>query len=122
DLPERLTAEMGENVPLVITSDFNRLKEANLILGGSNAPGAVIFPEMLQEVPLVICDISVPMDTHPSVYKMPDVTVIQGGLVRLPLNPDFTIRGLPLEKGTAFACMGETMLLGLTGISEDYSY
>ena len=50
------------------------------------------------------------------------MTVIQGGVVKLPLASDFRIRGIPLEKGNAFACMSETMLLGLTGCTGHYSF
>jgi predicted amino acid dehydrogenase len=71
----------------------------------------------------VICDISVPMNTHPSVIKeCPNVIFLQGGIVKLPYNPDFLINGIPLEKGLSFACMAETMLLGLSGIKGNYSY
>jgi predicted amino acid dehydrogenase len=77
---------------------------------------------MLGEQKVVICDIAVPADAHESVNKdCENVMLIKGGLVKLPLNPDFMVRGIPLEKGEAFACMSETLLLGLSGIHEDYS-
>lgn len=120
---EKLTHEMGQNVPVIMTSDYNSLKEANLIVAASNSVGPVIFPEMLGKGPIVICDIAVPEDTDLTVVKTrDDVTVIKGGIVKLPLNPDFKINGLPLDAGTSFACLAETTLLGLTGITEHYSY
>lgn len=41
--------------------------------------------------------------------------------MKLPLNPDFKVKGICLPDGHAFACMSETLLLGLHGISQDYS-
>ena len=47
---------------------------------------------------------------------------IQGGVVRLPHNPDFRISGIPLPPGHAFACMSETLLMGLEGMKSHGSY
>jgi predicted amino acid dehydrogenase len=121
-LYERFQLELGEKAPVIVTSDYTYLKEANLILGASNAPYPVIFADMLGQHKVVICDIAVPGDVDESVTeKCKNVFLIKGGLVKLPLNPDFTIGGVPLNKGEAFACMSETVLMGLSGINEDYS-
>jgi hypothetical protein len=53
----------------------------------------------------VICDIYVPMSTHQNVI------FLQGGVVKLPYNPEFQINGIPLEKGLGFACVEEAVLL-----------
>ncbi|WP_158647559.1 aminotransferase class III-fold pyridoxal phosphate-dependent enzyme [Actinoplanes sp. ATCC 53533] len=121
-LHDALTAGPGE-APLSIATDLGGLARANLVLAASNSPDPLIFAGMLGPQPVVICDISVPMDTDASVRaRRPDVTVIQGGVVRLPANPDFVIGGIPLEPGLSFACMAETVLLGLEGIRTHYSY
>ncbi len=121
-LHDALSAGAGE-APLRIATDLDGLAGANLVLAASNSPDPLIFAEMLGPQPVVICDISVPMDTDASVReRRPDVTVIQGGVVRLPANPDFVIGGIPLEPGLSFACMAETVLLGLEGIRSHYSY
>ncbi|PKL75877.1 MAG: hypothetical protein CVV27_13145, partial [Candidatus Melainabacteria bacterium HGW-Melainabacteria-1] len=115
--------EMGEDAPLRLATDLKTLRSANLILGASNAPDALIYPELLAEGPGVICDVSVPADTHKSVFSQrPDFRVIQGGVVRLPHNPGFRIGGIPLEDSLCFACMGETLLMGLTGMRSHFSY
>ncbi len=115
--------ELGEAAPIQIATDLHKLKEAQLILAASNAPGALIYPDLLSTGPVVICDISVPLDTHASVLEQcQNVRLIQGGVVRLPLNPDFKIGGIPLEAGLSFACMAETILMGLEGMTEHYSY
>jgi predicted amino acid dehydrogenase len=46
--------------------------------------------------------------------QRPDVLVFQGGVVRLPHNPELFIPGIPLPAGHIFACMAETTLLGLS--------
>jgi len=120
---DNLKNELGEEVPIQITRDLNEIIKANIILSATNSSIPIIFPEMLKEGNIVICDISVPTDTDKSVLKKrDDVEVIKGGVVSLPLNLDFSINGMPLEKGTSFACMAETLLLGLTEITENYSY
>ena len=71
----------------------------------------------------IICDIALPRDVDPSVVReRPDVSVIKGGLVQLPSNPDFSIKGIPLEPGQTYACMAETVLLGLMGVTNHYSF
>jgi len=38
-------------------------------------------------------------------------------VVRLPLDDDFAIGGIPLARGHVYACMAETLLMGLEGLS-----
>lgn len=115
--------ELGEQAPIRLATELSGLRSANLILGASNAPEALIYPDLLGGGPGVICDVSVPADTHISVLEhCPNFRLIQGGIVRLPKNPDFKIGGIPLEKSLSFACMGETLLMGLTGMRSHFSY
>ena len=41
--------------------------------------------------------------------------------MQLPCNEDFSIAGIALPKGHALACMCETLLMGLEGLSSDGS-
>ncbi|WP_437762661.1 aminotransferase class III-fold pyridoxal phosphate-dependent enzyme [Sorangium sp. So ce281] len=121
-LLESLSAEMKDKAPIVMTSDYAMLRQANVIMGATNSAKPVIFPEHLGKGPIVICDIAIPHDVDDSVVReRPDVTVIQGGIVKLPLNPDFKVRGIPLPPGRSFACMAETIILGLSGIKKSPS-
>jgi predicted amino acid dehydrogenase len=64
-----------------------------------------------------------PYDVSETVYtERPDVLVIRGGVIRLPENKDFIIAGLPLDQGHVYACMAETLLMGLEGITTHGSY
>ena len=117
-----LAKELGLAAPITISSSISALKSADLIITASNTAGSLIHPEHLAERPVVICDVALPPDTDPSVSSQrPDVRVIFGGNVRLPRNPDFQVRGVPLPRGHGFACMCETLVLGLSGITTDFS-
>lgn len=103
--------------------DMCALRDCALIVAASNAPEPLIFARHLPDGPVVICDISAPTDVDASVrLERPNTTVIPGGLVRLPSDPDFSICGIPLEPGYSFACMAETMLLGLEDMTGHFSY
>lgn len=119
-----LLKELGEAAPVIVSTDLQSIKHANLILATSNASEPIIYPEMLGSQPAVICDVSVPNDVHASVAaQCPQVDVIRGGLVRLPGNPDVRWSGKNyMGKGVSYACMAETMLLGLSSASAHYSY
>ena len=48
--------------------------------------------------------------------------VLEGGLLRAPLGQSLDLRGVPLEPGAVYGCLAETMILGLAGIREHFSY
>jgi predicted amino acid dehydrogenase len=99
------------------------LRDCSLIVTASNASEPLIHAQHLGSGSVIICDISVPSDVAADVIRdRPDVAIIHGGVVRLPHNPDFVIAGLPLEKGHVYACMAETLLMGLEGINSHGSY
>ena len=107
-------SELGDASPITVTGDLNGLKEADCIVAASNSPQPLIKPEHLKNGPVIIADIATPSDTDPSVEEVrSDVMVIQGGLVAIPNSPNLTVPGVPLENGTLYACMSETLLLGL---------
>lgn len=121
-LYQQVLKELDEDFPIIVTDDISMIKEANLILSSTNTPNAIIYPEVLGKHATVICDIALPFDVDDSVRSMSNVKVIQGGVVKIPNGNDFKIGGIRLPKGTAYACMSETLLLGLAGIKSNYSY
>jgi predicted amino acid dehydrogenase len=105
------------------TADIGELRRCPLVLSASNAAEPLIYPHHLFEGPTVICDISLPPDVDASVaVERPDVRVIRGGVVRLPRDPDFRIAGAPLDPGLVYACLAETLLMGLEGATQHGSY
>lgn len=123
---ERLMAEVQAEVPGVrvrLSDDMHELRRCQLIACASNAPEPLIYPGHLGRGPIAICDISAPSDVDRSVLReRPDVAVFDGGIVQLPRNPDFHIAGLPLKQGHVFACMAETILMGLEETDGHGSY
>ncbi len=111
------------DVRITIAEDIGALRSCSLILSASNTTEPLIYPEHLASGAVVICDISLPYDVSETVYtQRPDVMVIRGGVIRLPENEDFIIAGLPLDSGHVYACMAETLLMGLEGITTHGSY
>lgn len=99
------------------------LRTCSLVVAASNTQAPLIYPEHLASGPVVICDISLPYDVAAEVQaERPDVVVIHGGVVRLPCNEDFVIGGLPLKRGHVYACIAETLLMGLEGKSSHGSF
>jgi len=111
------------NTKITVVTELTELRYCELIVTASNTAGPLIYPEHLSQNPVVICDISVPTDVSQEVYtQKPNAVIIHGGVVRLPRNKDFIIGGLPLDRGHVYACMAETLLMGLEGVNSHGSF
>ena len=120
---QNINTELGTQAPITISTNIENLAKANVIVTVSNAAEAIITPEQIKQRPAIICDIAVPRDTDPNEFvKHSDICVFQGGVVKLPRNPDFEVGGISLEPGTTFACLAETLLLGMENHNSHYSY
>jgi predicted amino acid dehydrogenase len=118
----RLREELGEDRFIRISMDLENLREIPLVVSATNAPRPFIGPEHLCPG-AIVCDIAVPMNTRPEIGReRRDVLILQSGLVKLPYEEDIGVKAIPLRPGTVYACMAETMLLGLTGMKTNYSY
>jgi predicted amino acid dehydrogenase len=82
----------------------------------------MLKPEHLKKDALVL-DISVPSNVHPSVFsERADVECVQGGFARLPLGQKLDDCALVFApEGEIFACMAETLTLGLLNHPESFS-
>lgn len=117
---EKIPAHLRERV--TVSTSMDSLRECDLVLAATNSPGATILPEHLDpDRTTLICDISIPADCAPEVDEHPRWSVIQGGLVAPPGSEGVWFPGVPLEEGQLYACMAETALLGLDGVTEDFS-
>lgn len=120
---EGLTEELGEHIPLKISTDLADLRHCAAIITATNSPTPIIHSEHLGEHPAVICDVAVPGDVSPNVRReKPLVNVLKGGLIEYPFKQSVDIGGMSLPGGQAYACLTEAVLLGLAGIREHYSY
>jgi acetylornithine/succinyldiaminopimelate/putrescine aminotransferase/predicted amino acid dehydrogenase len=106
-----------------IATDMGALRECTMIISASNAPRPVILPEHVGTGPVVICDVAAPSDVHPTVKReRPRAIVLKGGIARLPLNQDIRSNGVKYAPGRIYACMAESILLGLAGVKGHFSY
>src|SRR5262249_15649247 len=122
-LREGLREECGERGCIEHADHLAALRRCDIIVSASNASEPILFPEHLGPRPPIICDIAIAPDVAPEgLEKRPDVLVVRGGVVRLPLNPEFRIAEVRLPPGHMLACMAETTLLGLEGIRCHFSY
>ena len=122
----RLAKKIGHaasHVHIEVTESVSAARDCSLIVTASNAAEALIQPEYLAPGPVAICDLAIPPDVGAAVHAArPDVLTVQGGVVRLPHNDSFRIPGFSIAKGHVFACMAETMLMGLEGVRSHGSY
>lgn len=104
------------------------VRGADLVLTATSSTQDVIEPEDLR-AGAVVCEVSLPHDVSRRVaLERPDVLVVEGGNMRVPgamrwervrePGEDFDM-GLP--RGTALACMSETMVLGLENRCESFT-
>jgi predicted amino acid dehydrogenase len=90
-------------------------READVVIVAVSSPEAVVGPGDLARDATVL-DLSVPFGVEAA--GRDDVRVIRGGVLRLPHGEDLGIPYFPLDRGLAFACMAEGMVLGLEGIRD----
>ena len=111
------------------TTDISAaVQRADLVLTATSSTQDVIEPEDLR-TGTVVCEVSLPHDVSRRVaLERPDVLVVEGCNMRVPgemrwervreQGEDFDM-GLP--RGTALACMSETMVLALENRCESYT-
>lgn len=113
---DRRLKDIAKNLPgnSIIGRSLELLKAADIVITATNHPEALINEECLKEH-AVIYDLAQPSNVSSDVLqKRPDVIRIDGGYVRIPgIELGFNM-GPP--KGTAFACLTETILKTLAGI------
>lgn len=98
-------------------------READIVVCASNTATAFLEAKhFATDKPVLVCDVAVPGDVNASSLALSsNIKLIRGGVVGLPQAPDFSLPGMLLEPGEVFACVGETILLGLAGIRTDFS-
>nr|PZN73113.1 MAG: aminotransferase III [Bacillota bacterium] len=119
--PEALVQALEEAGALWITTDIDgALPQADLVLTATSSADDLVTPANLK-FGAVVCDISRPPNVSRAVKEArPDVLVIDGGVVEVPGRPDLGWN-FGFERGLAYACMAETMILGLMRHFEDTS-
>ena len=104
-----------------VTSELSDLKDCDVVIAGTNSTRQPIRAEHLKPGALVL-DISVPSNIHASVLQQPaGIECFQGGYARLPLGQKLFSDMVPAADGEIFACMAETVTMGLLGMTEHFS-
>jgi acetylornithine/succinyldiaminopimelate/putrescine aminotransferase/predicted amino acid dehydrogenase len=99
---------------VVVTDDVNSLADADLVVSATNSADAPLAAVKFTAKHRVVCDVAVPADAPDDLPRRhPGTRVVKGGLVSVPGATDLRIPGVPLAPGRIFACMAETLTLGL---------
>lgn len=118
----QISLAAGPGSSVTSGSDIGLCRDANVIISATNDAGCVIRPCHVSGEPTVILDLAVPKDVHACVAaERPNAHIICGGVIQTPGNPGFTIPGVPLNPGEMYACMAETVLMGIEGHTADGS-
>ena len=121
-LSDWLAEELGENMPFRLIDSLYDLQQCQVTVVATNSPEAFLFPEHFAPHS-VVYDISVPLNCSPELINNDKcIKVILGGVVQLPMQEKLPMKGYPLGKGEAFACISETILLGLEESEGNFSY
>ncbi len=104
---------LSSTCPVKITVDIKKnLPDAHIILAATSSTDVLITSDILRKGAL-ICDLSRPSNVCKAIpEKRSDVLVIDGGIIEVPGRPDLGWN-FGFEKGLAYACMSETMMLAL---------
>ncbi|WP_208721124.1 aminotransferase class III-fold pyridoxal phosphate-dependent enzyme [Corallococcus aberystwythensis] len=116
-----LVACLEQQGQLVLSTELgDMLSQADVVVTATSSVEKLVTPELLK-VGAVVCDLSRPPNVSRAVKQArPDVLVIDGGVVAVPGRPELGW-SFGFEKGLAYACMAETMILGLDHHYEDTS-
>jgi acyl-CoA synthetase (AMP-forming)/AMP-acid ligase II/4-aminobutyrate aminotransferase-like enzyme/predicted amino acid dehydrogenase len=106
----------------VSCGSMDSLKQAEVIVSATSAPHPIIGARHLGPRARIVCDVAVPGDIDSDlISQRPDVAVLRGGAVLLPEHRgrDYTLGSLPLD--AVYACMAETILLGLDEYKNNFT-
>lgn len=120
---EALVARHGHDPLIVISQDPRQVGQADVVLCAANAAEPFLDAQDFTRG-AVVCDVAVPHNVSAtSLAQRNDLVYLQGGIVATP-NGESLPPGARafLGAGQLFACMAETALLGLAGMSGHYSY
>ena len=101
----------------VTRENFNEVYKADIVITASSDIAQIIDSARLKK-DCVVCDAAKPSDLANRINRK-DITIINGGLVKLPTPVDFGF-DFDCPKNTVYACMAEPMILALEGRKGNY--
>lgn len=98
---------------LLFSTDVDdAVSRSDVIICATSSTTKLLKPENLSKG-AIVCDISRPKNIDKDVeHKRPDVLALDGGVIKVPGAPDLGWN-FGLDKGLAYACMAETIMLAL---------
>ncbi|MEM7117923.1 MAG: aminotransferase class III-fold pyridoxal phosphate-dependent enzyme [Chloroflexota bacterium] len=121
----RLSQKLKQHNPAAqidIGTDMYDLADCQVIISATNAPQPIIQPRHIGCQPTIVCDVAVPADVAPQLAgSRPQAQVVRGGRFQLPMGQTWQIKGMDSDR-EAYVCVVETILLGLAGRREHFSY
>jgi acetylornithine/succinyldiaminopimelate/putrescine aminotransferase/predicted amino acid dehydrogenase len=100
---------------LEISTDIDVIRDANVVVVATNSADLELIKPHMLKPGAVVCCVSVPSNvSFDLVAARPDCFVYSGGLAKLPEGSEINFVGLP-SGGLAWACLAETIFLGLAG-------
>ncbi|MCM0612321.1 dehydrogenase [Marinobacter sediminum] len=119
-LKESIEQETPGAIVHVAGSADRDLADMDMIVTATSGAGKRILDIMKVKPGCVITDVARPLDiSAEDVAKRPDVLVIESGEIQLP--GDVRMKDIGLPKGIAYACLAETIVLGLEGKFENFT-
>ena len=102
------------NLKLELATDFDPLKQCDIICVATNTNDPIIFPHHLKgSGPVLISDLSVPTAVSKETEKMKNVVTLSfASYIVLPEDPEFIISSYT-PTGSVFCCAAEALLCGL---------
>ena len=121
DLWQQFKTETGESCAIKVVTGIHQLYDCNVVVVATNSSEPFLKPQHFQ-TGTIVYDISVPLNCTPELLANDKgIKVILGGIAALPNKEKITVKGLPIDEGYVYGCMGETILLGLEGHRGHYS-
>ncbi|MBL7543451.1 MAG: aminotransferase class III-fold pyridoxal phosphate-dependent enzyme [Bdellovibrionaceae bacterium] len=105
---------------LHLTANMNDLKTCDVVVLATSSVQELLHVEHLKQ-DAVIIDISVPSNVGQTVRASKNFLYVPAGLARLPKAQSIDHSWLPLLSGDCFACLAETLVLGLSDYQGSFS-
>ena len=103
----------GSRAALDVVESLGALRDCDLLVVATNASEPFLGPEHCKPG-AIVCDISVPVNCRDDLFaNARGITVLLGGEVAMPNAEILPLKGNRLAPGLAYACMSETILMGL---------
>jgi predicted amino acid dehydrogenase len=107
-------------IEVIIERDVHAAaKYADIAIVTTSSPEALLDTNEFKDQ-VIICDVSVPMNVNGRATPEKNLTLIKGGLIKLPYEVHIE-KYSGLAKDVVYACMAETMLLTFEKIFTAYS-